>query len=181
MMRFSVLKREEMNAEQRDVYEVAERNGAPVGGPYWAFIRNPKFMRLSQDMGTYLRSCPLSGRERLIVALAVIRHWGSNYPWAVQVERALAEGVTREIIDAINARQVPVLTDPREKAAYELASELMATRGVRQATYAAAEKALGLAHLVDVMSTIGFFSMMCCTSIAFDIPAPDSAPARLAP
>ena len=181
MTRFKVLKREELNDEQRRVYEEVEKAGGPLGGPYWAYIRNPKFMRLSQDMGDYLRTSPLSARERQIVVLTVVRHWGAHYPWAVQAGRSLAAGVDQPVIDAINARQVPALSDPREKAAHQVAKELLETKGLSDATYAAAEKAFGFSQLVDVISCIGYFSMMSCTSNALNIAPPENQPGRLAP
>jgi 4-carboxymuconolactone decarboxylase len=180
MTRFHVLQRQEMNAEQRQLCdEIEATDGRLRGGPYWAYIRNPKFMRLHNDMSRYFRSCPLTGRERQIAVLAVVRYWNARYPWAVQVRASLAVGVEQEIIDAINARQRPNFSAPGEAAAYDVASELVADKGLSDATYAAAEQQFGLEKLVDLVSSIGFFSMVCCTANAFDITPPDDAPARL--
>lgn len=181
MTRFNILKREDMNEEQRQLCEDIEAAGGQVrGGPYWAYIRNPGFMRLHNDMSQYIRACPLTGRERQIAVLAVVRHWNAKYPWAVQVRASLAEGVEQAIIDAINRREQPNLTDPGEAAAYEVARDLVTDKGLSDATYTAAEKQFGLEKLVDLVSSIGFFSMVCCTANAFDITPPDDAPARLA-
>lgn len=181
MTRIAVLEREEMNAEQQQLCnEIEATDGRLRGGPYWAYIRNPKFMRLHNEMSRYLRSCPLTGRERQIAVLAVVRHWDANYPWAVQVRASLAEGVDQDIIDAINARQQPKLDDAGERLAYAVASELVSDKRVSDATYAAAEAQFGLEKLVDLVSGVGFFSMVCCTANAFDITPPDDAPARLA-
>lgn len=61
-----------------------------------------------------------------------------------------------------------------------MASELVATHGLSDATYAAAEAQFGLEKLVELVSGVGFFSMVCCTANAFDIDPPDDALARLA-
>lgn len=181
MTRFNILKREEMNEEQRQLCEEIEAtDGRLRGGPYWAYIRNPKFMRLHNEMSRYLRTCSLTGRERQIAVLAVVRHWNAKYPWAVQVRASLAEGVEQEIIDAINAGERPRLDDPGEAAAYDVAHELVANKGISDTTYAVAEQQFGLEKLVDLVSGIGFFSMVCSTANAFDITPPDDAPARLA-
>ncbi len=181
MTRFAIVKREQMDAEQGRVYDDIEKEGGRLGGPYWAYIHNPKFMRIHQDMSNYFRACPLSGRERQIAILAVVRHWGAKYPWAAQVRTSLQFGVDQATIDDINARRTPKLADPREKAAYDVAVELLANKGLSEATYAAAEKAFGINQLVDVVSAIGFFSMVCCTANAFDITPPDNYPARIQP
>jgi 4-carboxymuconolactone decarboxylase len=181
MTRIAVLKRDEMDAEQGRAYDEAKAAGGPLGGPNWAYIRNPKLFAASQAMGAVLRGSTLSGRERQIAVLTVIRHWGAKYPWAVQVRASLAAGVDQPTIDAINQRRAPPLTDPREKAAHDVARELLANHGLSDATYAAAEKAYGLSALVSLIAAIGQFSMVCCTANAFDITPPDEAPARLAP
>jgi 4-carboxymuconolactone decarboxylase len=181
MTRFAILKREDMNEAQGRVYdEIKARDDRVRGGPYWAYIRNPEFMRLHNDMSKYIRGTSLTGRERQIAVLAVVRHWSAKYPWAVQVRASLAAGVDQEIIDAINAGERPNLDDPGEKAAYDVARELLAEKGLSDATYAEAEKQFGLPKLVDLVSAVGFFSMVCCTTNAFDITPPDDAPARLA-
>ncbi len=180
MTRIKVLKREEMNAEQGRVYDEAKAAGGPVGGPYYAYIRYPRLMRASQEMGNCLRESALTGRERQIAVLTAIRHWGAKYPWAVQVRGSLAAGVDQATIDAINARKAPQLANPRERLAYEVARELLAEKGLSDATYQAAAKAFNEADLVALIAVIGQFSMVSCTANAFDITPPDDAPARLA-
>ncbi len=181
MTRFEILKREDMSAEQGKVHDENKASGGRLrGGPYWAYIQNPEFMGLHKAMNDYVRDSSLTKRERQIAVLAVVRYWNAAYPWSVQARLSLTEGVEQEIIDAINAGEVLRLDDPGEQLAYDVACELVAEKGLSEAVYAAAEKQFGLAKLVDVVSCIGFYSMLCCTSNAFDITPPDDAPARLA-
>ena len=181
MTRFDILERADMNEAQARVHdEIEAADGRVRGGPYWAYIRNPAFMRLHNEMSRYVRATPLTGRERQIAVLAVVRHWNAEYPWAVQVRASLAAGIDQDIIDAINAGAAPRFDDPGEKAAYDVARELVGDKRVSDAIYAAAEQQFGLEKLVDLVSSIGFFSMVCCTANAFDITPPDDAPARLA-
>lgn len=179
MTRIKVLKREEMNADQGKVYDTIKASGAPVAGPYYAYIRNPTLMRAVSELSGVLRDSPLSGRERQIATLCSVRHWGAKYPWAVQVRNSLQAGLDQATIDAINARKTPKLDNPREKAVYDLAIELLANKGLSEATYANAEKQFGVEQLVAVVATVGWFCMVSCTANAFDITPPDDAPARL--
>ena len=179
MTRIRILKREELNEEQGAVYDEAKAAGGPLGGPYWAYIRNPRLMRASQEMGNALRASPLSGRERQIAVLTAIRHWNSKFPWAAQARGSLAVGLDKETIEAINARKVPKLSDPREAMAHQLASELLANRGLSEATYGAAEKLFGLESLVALVAAVGQFSMVSCTANAFDLTPPDDATSTL--
>ena len=180
MTRIKILEREEMNEDQGRVYDEAKASGGPVGGPYIAYLRHPELMLRIQDLRKCLQNGPLSARERQIAHLVIARHWGAKYPWFAQVGASLAAGVEQNIIDAINTRNDPGFNHPREQAAYEVAKELLADHGLSDATYAAAEKALGLDDLVALVVTVGQFSTTCCTTNAFDVSPPDDAPTPLA-
>jgi len=179
--RIRIINRPEMNAEQGRVYDEAKAAGNPVGGPYYAYIRNPRLMRAAQELSACLRASTLSGRERQIAVLTTIRHWGGKYPWAVQVRASLQAGVDQATIDAINARKTPNLANPRERLAHQVATELLEKHGLSDATYDAAAKAFSEEELVALVAMVGQFSMVSCTANAFDITPPDDAPARLAP
>ncbi len=180
MTRITILEREDMNAEQGEVFDDIEASGNPTGGPFWAYIRHPGLMRLTSDLGGYLRDSDLAARERQIAVLTVIRYWDGNYPWAVQVRNSLAAGLDQAVVDAINARKEPPVSDPRERLAWQAATELVTAHRLSDRTYAEAEAAFGVEQLVNLVAVIGHFSMVCCTANAFDITPPDSAPARLA-
>jgi len=170
--RIRILKREEMNAEQGRVYDEAKAANAPVGGPYYAYIRNPQLFTAAQIMGKTSGAFKLSARERLIAVLTVCRFWNAGYPWGAQARNALSQGVDQAIIDAINAGKTPNLANPREAMAHKLAKELLTNKGLTQATYDEAEKLFGTDDLVGLVAAIGQFSMVCCSANAFDITPP---------
>ena len=180
MPRIKLLDRANMNAEQGRVYDAAKESGGPVGGPYYAYIHLPPLFEAAQNMRICLGSGPLSARERQIVNLAVARHWGARYPWFAQVRASLAAGVEQAVIDAINAGKTPTLADARERACYAVARELLADKGLSDETYATAEKALGLQHLVALVAATGSFSMTCMTANTFQIAPPADNPTPLA-
>lgn len=179
MTRIPIVDRNAMNADQGRVYDAAKQAGGPVGGPYYAYIRIPKLFEAAQHMRGCLGDGPLSGRERQIINLVVARHWGAKYPWSAQVRASLKAGVTQAEIDAINARQDPKLTDARERTCYEVSRELLANKGLSDATYKAAEKALGTDDLVAAVAGTGSFSTTCLTTIAFDVSPPAENPTPL--
>ncbi len=61
--------------------------------------------------------------------------------------------------------------DPRQQVVYELASALMAARIVPLGLYRRAKELLGDAGIVDVAVLLGWFTMVCMTLTAFDVPA----------
>ncbi|MDA0241156.1 MAG: hypothetical protein O3A84_14170 [Proteobacteria bacterium] len=180
MTRISILTLEEMNDEQRAVIEASVASGQPHGGPFWAYIRNPKLMQVVQESNKCLADSSLTPRESLITILTVARHWGAKYPWAVQVRNAAKVGLEAGVVDAINSRSALPTDDRRETLAHDIAKELLADHGLSDASYAAAEAAFSTDELVALIARIGSFSMTCCTANAFDITPPEDAPARLA-
>jgi len=180
MARIPIIDRADMNAEQARVYDAAKQASGIVGGPYYAYIRLPKLFEACQNLRESLSSGPLSQREQQIVNLVVARHWGARYPWFAQVRRSLSVGIAQAVIDAINARKIPDIADARERTCYTVASELLAGKGLSDATYAAAEKTMGLADLVALVASTGSFSMTCLTASTFGIDPPAANPTPLA-
>lgn len=180
MTRISILSEEEMNDEQKAVITAAKADGKPHGGPFWAYIRNPKLMQNVHDGMGAIADSTLTAREQQIATLAIARFWGANYPWAVQCRNALKIGLSQEEIDAINNRSALPTDDKRELLAYQVANELLADKGLSDSTYATADEAFTTEELVTLVARVGSFSMTCCTANAFDITPPDEAPSRLA-
>jgi 4-carboxymuconolactone decarboxylase len=172
--------RADMNAEQARVYDAAKQSSGIVGGPYTAYIRLPRLFEACQNLRACLSSGPLSRREQQIVNLVVARHWNARYPWFAQVRGALAVGIDQAVIDAINARKSPSLTDARERTCFAVAGEVLANKGLSDESYAAAEKTMGLESLVALIATIGSFSMTCLTAATFGIAPPPANPTPLA-
>jgi 4-carboxymuconolactone decarboxylase len=179
MPRIPTIERADMNAEQARVYDAAKQGSGIVGGPFTAYIRLPKLFEAAQGLRESLAHGPLSPRETQIVNLTVARHWSANYPWFAQVRRSLTVGIAKAAIDAINARQTPDLPDARERACHAVASELLGSKTLSDASYAAAEKALGLESLVALVATTGSFSMTCMTANSFGVAPPADNPTPL--
>jgi 4-carboxymuconolactone decarboxylase len=179
MPRITILDRADMNAEQARVYDAAKESSGIVGGPYTAYIRLPKLFEASQNMRACLASGPLSRREQQIVNLVVARHWNARYPWFAQVRASLAVGIDQAVIDAINAHQTPDLADARERTCYTVAHELLANKGLSDASYASAEKTMGLESMVALVASIGSFSMTCLTAGTFGVEPPSANPTPL--
>lgn len=180
MARIALIDRANMNAEQARVYDAAKASGGPVGGPYYAYIRLPKLFEAAQNLRASLAAGPLSPREQQIVNLTVARHWNAKYPWHAQVRNSLKIGIAQSVIDAINTRKAPELSDAREKMCFVVAREVLANKGLSQETYAAAEKTMGEESLVALVATTGSFSMTCMTAGTFGIEPPADDPTPLA-
>ncbi|HLH77163.1 MAG TPA: hypothetical protein VKV28_10190 [Candidatus Binataceae bacterium] len=174
MARLAPISPEHMSAEQRQVFEETNARGLPVGGPYVAYLRSPKFMALNRDMGDFLRHSSLPGRLRQLIVMRTIKHWNAKYPWWAQTRRSLAEGLEQTTLDAIAKGQTPALSDPKEQIALKLSQELVASGQVSDATYQRGLELMGETGLVEAVATCGFFTMVCFTANAFQVDPPSN-------
>ncbi len=181
MTRIPILTTDQMSPEQAKLWDDIKTEGGPLGGPHYAYIRYPRLMRAVQDVGFALGKTDLTKRERQIAILAVCRFWAAEYPWAAQARNGLKIGLDASLIDTINAGQRPHLSDAREQMAYDLASELLSTRKLSDATYDKASKLFGETELICLISTVGQYSMTCLTTSAFDVAPSAEMPSRLKP
>jgi 4-carboxymuconolactone decarboxylase len=180
MARIPLIDRNDMNPDQARVYDAAKQSGGPTGGPYYAYIRLPKLFEASQNLRATVASGPLSKREQQIVHLVVARYWNAQYPWYAQVQASLKAGIEQAVIDTINARKIPELPDARERTCFIVARELLANKGLSDASYAAAEKTMGVESLVALVANTGSFTMTCITAGTFRIDPPVDNPTPLA-
>jgi 4-carboxymuconolactone decarboxylase len=180
MSRLEPLPREKMDPDFARYFEELVRTGGRFGGPSVAYMRNPAFFRVNQAMSDSVRANSLTPIERQIAVLVTVHHYGARYAWCVQTRASLTAGVTRETIDAINDKRRPQLTQASEIACWEVADALAGKRSLDDATYGRALAALGEQRLVDLVTTVGFFSLVGTTLRAFEIdpPADDAIPLK---
>ena len=181
MSRLGPLPRDKMDPDFARYFEELVRAGGRTGGPSVAYMRNPAFFKVNQAMGDAVRGGSLTPVERQIAVLVTVRHYNARYAWCVQTQASLVAGVTRETVDAINERRRPQLTQASEIAVWEVADSLAGKRSLDDATYARALAALGEQRLIDLVSAVGFFSLVGTTLRAFEIDPPEDDPIPLMP
>lgn len=175
MARLPTLEREKMSPEQVDILDEIKSKGGRLGGPYTAYIRIPKFMKLNQEMGNYLRSNTLDPRLRQLAAIITIRYWGARFAWAMNARDALEHGVSPEVVKSINQRQRPVFERKDEEVIYDVVNELLLNKVISDETYERSTDAFGEETIVDLIVTTGFFSMVSMTLVSFDVDPPSDA------
>ena len=151
-------------------------------GPYNVLLRSPELGNLAQQFGAHTRyqsSLPLLLNELAI--LLVARFWSSQFVWWAHKRLALDAGLDAALVDAIAAgKSAPSL--PTDVAAvYGFCSELLQTRRVGDAAYAALLAQFGEAGVVDVMGTMSYYTLVSMSLNVDQYPLPDGALAELKP
>jgi 4-carboxymuconolactone decarboxylase len=181
MARIDPLKPEDMNDEQRQAYDEVIAKGGRVGGPNGVYIRVPELFKLNQDMGNYLRNNHVNARLRQLAAIVAVRRWNGAYAWGAQGRDALAAGISQEILNAINKREVPVLEDPDDQVVYDAAVELSDTGTLSDALFEKAQDQLGFNGVLDLVAAVGFFTAVAQAVSVFEVEPRPQFPTTLAP
>ena len=181
--RFKPLTWETLSPSQLTMVEgVMSGQRGSMQGPYNVLLRSPVLGNLAQQFGAHTRyhsSLPLALNELAI--LLVARFWSSQFVWWAHKRIALDAGLDAALVDAI-ASGAPALPLPADAAAvYRFCSELLQTRRVSDAAYAALVEQFGEAGVVDVMGTMSYYTLVSMSLNVDQYPLPDGIEAELKP
>ena len=101
-----------------------------------------------------------SPKLRELAIITTARYWTSQYEWRAHRQAAVQAGLAEPIIQAIAAGRRPDKLDADETVVYNFVSELLNTKEVSDATFAAAKKTLGERGVVDLIGLMGWYQMV---------------------
>ena len=178
MARLAELKLDDLNEADRKLAEkISATRGGIFQGPWSHMMRNPALAERAAAYSDYFRDGVSVPRKlALLGVIMTARHWNASFVWIAQAPQAKAAGISEAAIEAIRTRKAPVFADPAESAVHALFSELYGTQRVSDATYAAAEKALGSTGVVEILNVAGFYSIIASIVVTTGVgPRPGQA------
>lgn len=162
-----------MPPDMKDAYDLTRELRGLVPGPHKIWLANPTLAKTIVPTGGYFQhDSTLTKAEIEIATNLVCGRWRNAYA-----------SYEHEIIGSrdgrLDARRVEALItgaptsfdEPRQQVVYELSSALLAGRVVPTSLYQRARELLGDAGIVDVTVLLGWFTMVCLTLNAFEVPA----------
>jgi 4-carboxymuconolactone decarboxylase len=153
--------------------EIAGPRGGVVRGPFAIWLRNPELADKANQLGNALRvKGKLDKRLFELAILVVARGWTAQYEWFAHAEAALAAGLGADTIEDLRQGKEPALTRADERIVYKVAYELQVHHKISDATYAEAEQALDLPLLIELVSVVGFYTMVAIVLNGFEAPVP---------
>ena len=163
----------DMSPAAKDAYEFTKHLRGLVPGPHRIWLVNPTLSKTIVPTGDYYQKySTLTKAEIEIVTNLVNARWLSAY--ASYEHEKIGEGQGHLDPDKVQRMiaGLPVsFDDPREEVVYEIAFALVQPRPVSLGLYRKAKEQIGDAGIVDVTVLIGWFTMVCMTLAAFDVPA----------
>jgi len=181
--RFKPLTWDEMTPEQRKMVEdlvAGPRSGAD--GPFNVLLRSPEMGNLAQKFGAATRFNQTMPRKLNELAIIITgRYWTAQYEWTAHKRAALQAGLNPAIVDAIQNGRRPSGMEKDEEAVYNFCNELLKTKQVGDATFAAAKAAVGEKGVVDLIGVMGWYQTVSMLLNVDRYPLPEGAQPELKP
>lgn len=160
-MRLPTLGYEQLTPRQKETWNShAERRDKPVG-PYLTWLHSPDLMDKVSPLSNYFRfDCNLPVKLREFGILVMSRYWDAQYSWNAHVDKARAAGIPDDVIKDLAAGRKPDFKADDERIYYTFATEMLENHFVSQKTFDEARAHFGEKALVDLIGTVGYFSML---------------------
>lgn len=175
MPRLPELDEATLSADQRKVYDEIKRVRGQVRGPFAVWLRNAELAEHTlalQDL--FASRVQLERRLVQLMILVAARFANAQFAWHIHEPHALKLGISPEIVEAIRERRTPSFSRDDERLVYDVTMELNNTHSLSEANFNRGMALFGEQKLVELISAIGFYSMVAMTLNAFDVPVPRS-------
>ena len=184
--RFPVIQPEQMNAEQKKLFDTivsgprAQNYGGEAakrvlsGGPFNAWMRSPEVGMRLQAVGEHIRfksSIPKHLNELAILITA--REWTSQYEWFAHHALAMKAGLDPKIADAVAAGKRPDNMKEDEGAIYEFCTQLHRNKKVDNAAFNKVKTLFGEQGVIDLVAVSGYYVAVSMTLNVAEVPVPD--------
>lgn len=171
--RFTETPVDRMPPDMRAAYEFTRELRGLVPGPHKIWLANPKLSKTIVRTGAYYQGeSTLTKAEIEIVTNLINGKWRTAYAnYEHEIIGVGKGGLAPEKVEALIAGLPTSFDDHRQQVVYELTSALIAARVVPLGLFRCARELLGDAGIVDVTVLIGWFTAVCMTLAAFDVPA----------
>jgi 4-carboxymuconolactone decarboxylase len=105
----------------------------------------------------------------------------SQFEWTAHHRGALQAGISPAVADAIAEGRRPAAMPRDEETVYNFATELLQTRQVSDATFAAAKSVLGERGVVELINVMGWYGTVSMLLNVDGYPLPEGSKAELKP
>lgn len=173
MSRLAELDEAKLTPEQKRTYDEIKRVRGQVRGPFAVWLRNAELGECAlklQDM--FASRVKLERRLVQLMILVAARMSNAQYAWFIHEPHALSHGISGNIVEAIRERRTPSFTRDDERLVYDITLELNTTHGLSEASFNRGMAMFGERQMVELVSGVGFYSMVAMTLNAFDVSVP---------
>lgn len=172
-----VLDRNALPEDKRHIHDYLAETRGSVRLPFAAFLNNPELTYRIAHVGSYIRfESTLPEKTRELAILATAREVDARFEWAGHVRLARELGITDATIDAIANRKAPQGLSEDEAFPVRVAQALLRDHKLSDELFDKARAQFGDAGVVELLATVGYYSLMGCVLNGLEIEPPADAP-----
>jgi 4-carboxymuconolactone decarboxylase len=173
MARLPEIDANKLEPEQRAIYDRLMRERGHMRGPFAVWLRSAELCDCTLKLQEMFASrVKLERRLLELMILVAARQSTAQYAWFIHEPYALKFGVAPEIVEAIRDRRTPEFSRDDERLVYAITLELNDTRTLSELTFQRGMAMFGEETMVELVSAIGFYSMVAMTLNAFAVSVP---------
>jgi len=160
----------ELSPRQQEISDrISSRHGG-TRGPFLVWLRSPELCEKVEALGAYCRfESSLDMRLRELSLLIAARHFDAQYSWNAHVGKAVDLGIDAESLRALAANEEPSFASHDEQVLYQFSTEILRDHFVSDDTFARALAEFGEQGLVDLIGSLGNFSMLAMLLNTFQV------------
>ena len=167
----------DLSPRQQEISDRIRSRRGGTRGPFLVWLRSPELCEKVEALGAFCRfESSLDPRLRELSLLIAARHWDAQYSWNAHVGKAADLGVSRESLAALAEHAEPHFPSKDEDVVYRFSSEILGDHFVSDATFAEALAELGEQGIVDLIGSLGNFSMLAMLLNACQVDLQDVEP-----
>lgn len=160
--------------DQKRIAESITGTRGSIRGPFGIWLHAPGFADPAQGVGAFIRyGSKMPGNLRELAICTVGQHWQANFEWFAHAPIAVEEGVSADAIELLKVGQTPSPLKDDERLVYQLATEIVASGMLSEASYARGIDALGNELVVELVAICGYYTLISFTLNVFNVPVPD--------
>jgi len=162
-----------LSPDQREIHDRMMRERGHMRGPFAVWLRNAELCENTLKLQEMFASRVKLDRRLLeLMILVAARLATAQYAWFIHEPYALKFGISPEIVQAIRERRAPDFSRDDERVVYDVTTELNTTRTLSEGSYLRGMTMFGEQTMIELVSAIGFYSMVAMTLNAFAVSVP---------
>lgn len=159
--------RDALDAEGQIVFDRIVQSRGEVSRPFQVLLHAPGMAKEVAELGHVVRfGSHLPDADRELVTLATGRAHRCAFVWESHLEAARASGIGPDTISALEGDRRGL--GDRERILVSFVDELCAEGSVSQETFGAVHELVGTPGIVELVLTIGYYTMLGYTMGAFE-------------
>ena len=154
--------RDELDADGRLAFDAIVESRGSMLRPFEVLLHAPSMAARVAELGHAIRfDSGLSDADRELVTLATGRARACSFIWGSHLEAAREAGIGPDVLETLQSGEGNL--DSRRAALVSLVRELCSTGEVADETFRAVHELVGTRGVVELVLTVGYYSMLAAT------------------